>query len=293
MNILLCGFESPLGVSFRSLLPQLPFECTLLDAATLATLSLNDLVLLLQEQHINLVLNLDHRPFLTAAKALEQVYVRIPERLAQAAANVNAMMLQLSDTQVFAGRANGSYRESDDPDTQVPYGALRWAGEQAVMVNCPQHIVLRTGELFGSEGENVMTRLLGAWRRQESAAVSLRYQFCPTPLPDAARVIVAMLKQLDCGISPWGVYHYCGTDAVSYHDFARLQRQILESQPDWDYPMAMHEIAEGYAALSWALDCSKIRETFGIKQHAWRAGFTSSIKQALALQASTDATSTD
>lgn len=286
MNILICGIESPLGTTFCSTLAHLPFQCTVLAADTLAVISLKDLILQLQEQQISLILNLDHRPFSTSAKELEQAYVQIPERLALAAASVNATMLQLSDTKVFAGRANGSYRESDDPDTQVPYGALRWAGEQAVMVNCPQHIVLRTGELFGSVGENVMTRLLSAWCRHESAAVSLRYQFCPTPFLDTTRVIVAMLRQLDCGISPWGVYHYCGTDAVSYHDFARLQKQILESQPGWDYPMAMHEIAEGYTALSWALDCSKIRETFGIKQHAWRAGFTSIIKQALVVQAS-------
>ena len=62
-----------------------------------------------------------------------------------------------------------------------------------------------------------------------------------------------------------------------------LLKQTLESQSGWDHPMAMHEIAEGQAALSWALDCGKIRDTFGIKQHAWRAGFTSSVKQALIL----------
>lgn len=283
MNILLCGHESPLGALTSQLLgTQGVGKQRLLPEQTLTGLSVADIANHIREHQADIVLNLQHLPFSSPAKRLDQAYVQVPDRLAQAAAATGITLLHLSDSQIFAGRSSGSYRETDEPDTQMAYGALRWAGEQVVVQHCPRHVIVRTGELFGSEGENVMTRLLMAWHKGESAPVSLRYQFCPTPLQDAARVIVAMLKQLDCGISPWGIYHYCGTDVVSYHDFARLLKQILEGQENWHSPMAMHEIADGQPALSWALDCGKIRDTFGIKQHAWRAGFTSSIKQTLA-----------
>jgi dTDP-4-dehydrorhamnose reductase len=201
--------------------------------------------------------------------------------LALAAVQCECFLLQLSDCQVFSGQQAVAYRESDEPDAQSAYGALRWAGERAVIDTCPRHLVLRTGELFSSIGDNVLTRLLKKWRAGDVALVSARYRFCPTPVRDAARVIVALLQQLSCGIEPWGVYHYCGTDIVSYYDFSRLIKQIVESQPELNLTMNTKEMADNLSPLSWALDCSKIRNTFGIKQHPWRAGLTGAVRRAL------------
>lgn len=285
MRILLCGAESPLGQSLLFRLEQLPFPLVQLDAGALATMTTLELETLLRDKQVDGIVNVQHLPYNGSARELEREYSRMPQMLALAAAASGCFMLQLSDCQVFSGQQASAYRESDEPDTQTPYGAMRWAGERAVIDTCPRHIVLRTGELFSSLGSNVLTNLIEAWQRGESAPVSVRYQFCPTAVRDAARVITAMLQQLSCGIEPWGIYHYCGTDAVSYRDFARLVKQILEAQAGCDYAMAMHEIADGLPPLSWALDCSRIRDTFGIKQHAWRAGLTSSVKRALRLRA--------
>lgn len=296
MKILLCGSESPLGKSLLYRLEQLPFSLVQLDAQTLATLSIQGLESLLREKQIDAIVNVQHLPFNGSsfsqrASEIAQQYARNPETLAVAAAATGCFLLQLSDCQVFSGQQATAYRESDEPDAQAPYGAMRWAGERAVIETCPRHLILRTGELFSSLGSNVLTNLLDAWRSGGSAPVSVRYQFCPTSVRDAARVIVALLQQLSCGIEPWGIYHYCGTDAVSYHDFARLVKQIIQSQPEFNLAMEMREIAEGLPPLSWALDCSKIRDTFGIKQHAWRAGLTSGVKRALLVRNSNDASS--
>jgi dTDP-4-dehydrorhamnose reductase len=294
MKILLCGGESPLGKSLVYRLEQLPFPFIQLAADTLATITTVELESLLREKQIAAIVNVQHLPFSGGhfserADVLACQYLRNPEMLAMAAATTGCFLLQLSDCQVFSGQQAAAYRETDVPDAKAPYGAMRLAGERAVIDKCPRHLILRTGELFSSLGPNVLTNLLDAWRNGGSAPVSVRYQFCPTSVRDAARVIVALLQQLSCGIEPWGVYHYCGTDAISYHDFARLVKQIIESQPELNLVMGMREIAEGLPPLSWALDCSKIREMFGIKQHAWRAGLTSGVKRALLVHDSTNA----
>lgn len=281
MKILLCGSESPLGRSLAYRLEQQPFPLVVLATEVLNTLTAAELEELLRDKHIDGIVNVQHLPYNGSARELERQYSRLPQLLSLAAAATNCFILQLSDCQVFSGQQAVAYRETDEPDTQTPYGAMRWGGERAVIDTCPRHLILRTGELFSSLGNNVLTNLIDAWCKGESARVSVRYQFCPTPVRDAARVIVALLQQLDCGIEPWGVYHYCGTDAVSYRDFARLVKQILESQPACHFPMEMHEIANGLPPLSWALDCSKLRDTFGVKQHAWRAGLTQGVKRAL------------
>jgi dTDP-4-dehydrorhamnose reductase len=288
MKILLCGGESPLGKSLVYRLEQLPFPFIQLDAEALAGISMPELESLLRDKQIDAIVNVQHLPFGGGSVGqrsgeLACQYTRNPQILALAAAATGCFLLQLSDCQVFSGQQTAAYRETDVPDALAPYGAMRLAGERAVMDKCPRHLILRTGELFSSLGPNVLTNLLDAWRNGGSAPVSVRYQFCPTSVRDAARVIVALLQQLSCGLEPWGIYHYCGTDAVSYHDFARLVKQIIDSQPELNLVMEMREIAEGLPPLSWALDCSKIRETFGIKQHAWRAGLTTGVKRALAV----------
>jgi dTDP-4-dehydrorhamnose reductase len=247
---------------------------------------LPELESLLREKQIHGIVNVQHLPFgggdidPTSSEQAVQ-YAHNPELLALAAAMTNCFLLQLSDCQVFSGQQMTAYRETDEPDAQTTYGALRWAGERAVIDTCPRYVILRTGELFSSIGQNVLTDLLKAWRSGGSARVSARYRFCPTSVRDAARVIVALLYQLSCGIEPWGVYHYSGTDAISYYDFARLIKQIVESQSELDLVTDMQEMAEAAMPLSWALDCGKIRNTFGVKQHPWRAGLTSSVRRAL------------
>ena len=286
MKILLCGSESPLGRSLLFRLEQLQFPLVELSADALASITLPELESLLKEKQIHGIVNVQHLPFgggdvdpATSEQAVQ--YARNPELLALAAAMNNIFLLQLSDCQVFSGQQSGAYREADEPDAQTAYGALRWAGERAVIDTCPRHIILRTGELFSSIGRNILTDLLKAWRNGGVARVSARYRFSPTSVRDAARVIVAILHQLSCGIEPWGEYHYSGTDAISYYDFARLIKQIVESQSELNLTTEMQEIADSAAPLSWALDCGKIRNTFGIKQHPWRAGLTGSVRRAI------------
>ncbi len=286
MKILLCGGESPLGRSLLFRLEQLSFPLVQLDASSLATISALQLGNLLREKQIHGIVNVQHLPFgggaVDPASSEQAVqYARNPEKLALAAATTRCFLLQLSDCQVFSGQQMTAYRETDEPDAQSAYGALRWAGERAVIDTCPQHLILRTGELFSSIGQNVLTDLLKAWRNGGSARVSARYRFCPTSVRDAARVVVALLHQLSCGIEPWGIYHYGGTDAISYYDFARLIKQIVESQPELSLVTEMQDMAENAQPLSWAMDCGKIRNTFGIKQHPWRAGLSSSVRRDL------------
>lgn len=287
MRILLVGAQSPLGQSLWHRLEQQPYGCVPIEADALQKMGIGAIAALLKEKGITCIVNVLHLPFAANAVQLETQYSRLPQDLAQAAAQADCIMFQLSDCQVFSGQQNRPYLESAEPDTQTPYGALRWASERAILDHCQKYIILRTGELYSSLGSNVLSNLVSRWQNGESAPVSTRYQFSPTPVRDAARVIIAMLQQLSCGIEPWGIYHYCGTDQVSYHDFARLVKQILESQSEWIFEMPTHDVAEGLPPLAWTMDCNKIRDTFGIKQHAWRAGLSSCVKRVLQVQCPT------
>jgi dTDP-4-dehydrorhamnose reductase len=99
----------------------------------------------------------------------------------------------------------------------------------------------------------------------------------PTPVDDASRVILAVLKQLDCDSPLWGTYHYGGHEATTslalgqavISEARNFRGNLLEEvtpQAHSARPDASEEPQHGVLA------CKKILHTFGIKPRAWRSG---------------------
>jgi len=94
---------------------------------------------------------------------------------------------------------------------------------------------------------------------------------------DAARVIISVLKQLDCAAPLWGTYHYAGHEATTP---LALGQAILTEARSYHALAIEAPTAQAHAARPDAADepqhavlaCKKILHTFGIKPRAWRAG---------------------
>ena len=100
---------------------------------------------------------------------------------------------------------------------------------------------------------------------------------CPTYAQDIAKAIVSMMTQLNDGSSASGTFHYCGDQLYSWYEFARVIFEeakmsgfqtpgLIHSIQTSDYPTAAER--SGYSAL----DCHKIRNTFGINTSDWKLG---------------------
>lgn len=189
-------------------------------------------------------------------------------------------LVQLSSAQVFDEVDSGRHREEDDVSPSGDLGSLLVKIEQLVKAECKQYIILRAGPLFGSKGNNLLTRLLRKFDQSEQLALSAKGKACPLHVRDLARVISAMIDQLSCGGDGWGVYHYSSTELVSSYQFTEavlavasqyteaiegslLLDPVDETDADWQTPM---------------LNCEKILFTFGIKQLPWRAFIAPTIK---------------
>jgi len=180
-----------------------------------------------------------------------------------------ASLIHLSDDGMFAGRKNGAYREKDKPDSADPRAARVLKGESYVTKRVPRHIVLRSGPLFAPTGDNLFTLLV---QRLEKGHVleCTEDKVCPTPANDVARVVVAIILQLECGATPWGVYHYCSSDAASLYNFAEAV-VALASQYGRIRRDSVRLQATASVDRNVILNCHKLLGTFGIKQRPWRA----------------------
>ncbi|MBO2568859.1 dTDP-4-dehydrorhamnose reductase [Shewanella algae] len=201
-----------------------------------------------------------------------------PRYLAQAAKVYGAVMLHISTDYVFDGAGNSPYKETDSTGPQGIYGQSKLAGEQAVAEDCPQHLILRTAWVFGEHGNNfVKTMLRLAQGRDELNVVGDQFGG-PTYAGDIADALISMVRYLEQGKQPqWGVYHFSGMPYASWFDFASAifqsaeQHDVFTKQPKLSaIPSSAYPTPAKRPANS-RLDCSKIKNQFGIEPSDWNA----------------------
>ncbi|RJR19515.1 MAG: dTDP-4-dehydrorhamnose reductase [Desulfobacteraceae bacterium] len=90
------------------------------------------------------------------------VNVEGPRNLARAASIFEATFVHVSTDYVFDGKKKvpDPYYESDIPNPISYYGITKWEGEEAVRVECRNHMILRTAWLYGEKGGNFLKTML-------------------------------------------------------------------------------------------------------------------------------------
>jgi dTDP-4-dehydrorhamnose reductase len=190
-------------------------------------------------------------------------------------------LIHLSTDYVFDGCAQRPYRESDAIGPINAYGRSKAAGEAAVRLRQPRHIILRTAWVYASHGQNfVRTMLRLAAERDEVSVVADQFG-TPTSAPDIVATLVTMLQQITAGRAAagddlWGTYHFTAAGETTWHDFAACIFRHLErngSRPPRlkpistsDYPTPARRPANS------RLDCTLIEQTFGIVRTPWQEG---------------------
>ena len=201
---------------------------------------------------------------------------RAVERLAELCQHYEILLVQPSSYRVFDGARATAYSEKDETLPLGLRGQALWRMEQSARglpATCADPLRLAAGRK--------PERLAGTFpqpRRTTAAAVLADdRRGNPTPVDDAARVVLSVLKQLDCQAPLWGTYHYGGLEATTT---LALGQVILNEARTYRSNLIQEPSAEAHAARPDALDepqhavmvCKKILHTFGIKPRAWRAG---------------------
>lgn len=191
------------------------------------------------------------------------------------------LYLYVSSSRVFSGELDRPYTEEDYPDNDTSVGEMLAAAEQLVRDSCESHLILRLGPIFSHEAPNLITQMLSAMGRQAGSLVlDNNLRGCPVSAGDGARVIAALLDQLGTGMEVRGIFHYCSSDTATYYEFAEA---LLASASQFsEFGVAAVQLqrpAEGLPPLNRSLDCSKIRNTFAIKQAPWRSAVPGLVKR--------------
>jgi dTDP-4-dehydrorhamnose reductase len=199
--------------------------------------------------------------------------------LAQVCKEKDIPIIHLSSDHVFDGHYASGYSEDDQTIPLGIFGKSKWEGEEMLRKNLDKHLILRVSWLFSQWGENFLTNsILQARTHKEMYAADDR-QGCPTSATDIARVIFAVILQLNDKADAWGTYHYCGAEVTTRYKFLEAivnrakQHELLATQ-ELHCVTRSELYANAERPASSVLNCKKLLRNFGVHQRPWREELT-------------------
>lgn len=204
---------------------------------------------------------------------------------AGAAARRNIPIIHLSTHYVFDGTKSTPYDESDAPCPATVYGRSKLEGERAVAEANPQHVIIRTGWVFGPVGQNFATKILGAASAGAPLRVVSDQHGNPTYAPHLASAILDVARKITANelAEPWGLYHAAGTGVTSWYGLASEMLDCAARHGRAGAPL-VSIASDGYPTAAprpgnSELDCRKFERTFALRLPAWQQGVADCVER--------------
>lgn len=191
----------------------------------------------------------------------------LPTVLAEHASEKGMSLLQLSSCYVFDGRKQGAYIATNPGQPINALGGWQWECEQAIRASLARHVIVRTGWSLG----RFIRKVQKGAANGETVALPGRCVGQPVTVTDLARVLWAVIMQLDCGAEGWGTYQYAGAEEISMYELGQAITGVRGISSNVHIVDDMTPWGE-CEPFNTTMVCTKIRNTFGIKQLPWRNG---------------------
>lgn len=219
-----------------------------------------------------------------AVEIAQQLNAEAVKYLAQACSRLDIPLLHISTDYVFDGQSRRPYKEDDETSALGVYGASKLAGEQLAAQYCDKALILRTSWVFSVTGQNFVKTMLRLFKEKDSLNVVDDQVGGPTGADAIAATLLQMTQQvLSENFDNYGIYHYCGDPAVTWHGFAKAilecadqrYRQVQAINPVTSDKFPSKVTRPKYSLL----DCSKIKKVFGIVSCDWQEALTQVVKE--------------
>lgn len=205
------------------------------------------------------------------------------KNLAKIAQEYDIPLLHISTDYIFDGQKKDAYFEEDEAQPLSIYGKSKLSGENLLREIWYKHIILRVSWVFGSYGNNFVKTILRFANEQTELRIIADQKGAPTYAGDIAQTLLTIVKCLHNNQLEWGTYHYTGTPALSWYEFAK--KIIDEAQQHnhlmvkkvipistLDYPSIAHRPSNSELA------CGKILRIFDVKPNNWVLGLKKLVK---------------
>jgi dTDP-4-dehydrorhamnose reductase len=190
------------------------------------------------------------------------------EFLADAANEVDALLVQVSTDFVFDGAKHSPYEVNDKPSPLSAYGRSKLIGEHAA-ADAKEHLILRTAWLFGVHGHNFVEAIRNQVKKGTSPLRVVNDQRGrPTYTPHLAHAIIRLAQNERAR----GIVHYADGDECTWFDFAAAIVEALGAStpvvPVTTADMPRPATRPPYSVLS----TERYERLTGVRPESWRDG---------------------
>ena len=281
MRVLILGSDSPLGRALTEFLAPLGrHEVVCLTRAASRWKSERQAKKAVRRADPDAVVDIRVEAVADSGQEIVDLDLQRCQWIAKACKRDGANYLFISSSRVFSGELDRMYNEDDQPDNAEMEGSLLAAAEEVVREFCDNHLILRLGPVFASDGSNLVTRMLGEMVNGHNLVLDNHLRGCPVSSADGARVISAVLDQVSTGAELWGTYHYCSSETATHYEFAEAILAAASQFSEFSSTaVELQSLDPDAHSLNRSLECSKIRNTFAVKQQPWRNAIGDQVKQ--------------
>ena len=203
-----------------------------------------------------------------------------PAALAQAAAQVGALLVHYSTDYVFNGEGEKPWQEADATGPLSVYGQSKLEGEQAIVSSGCKHLIFRTSWVYAARGGNFAKTMLRLAAERERLTVIDDQHGAPTGADLIADVTAHAIRHALQQPALSGVFHLVASGETSWHGYAShviAQARILRPE----LALKVSEIAPVPTASfptpaqrprNSRLHTGKLQQAFGLVLPPWQAG---------------------
>ena len=147
----------------------------------------------------------------------ELVNHKATEQIAKLCNQHSSKLLYISTDYVFDGTKPSPYMPTDKPNPLSVYGTTKLRGEQAVLANCKQSIIIRTSWLYSEFGNNFVKTMRRLGSEKDEIGVVFDQVGSPCYATDLAKVVMMLTDKEFNG----QIFHFSNEGVCSWYDFAR------------------------------------------------------------------------
>lgn len=195
-----------------------------------------------------------------------------PENLAKACNVHNSKFIHISTDYVFDGKEREKpYLESDFTSPQSVYGSTKLEGENLVLKNLQDAIIVRTAWLYSEYGHNFVKTMLNLTQSRTELSVVNDQVGSPTYAGDLAQAILQISMQyFEENYWKSGVYHFSNLGKCTWFEFAKEIFKIKNINIKVN-PVTSEEFPSKVKRPKYSvLDKEKIITTYKIDVPDWR-----------------------
>jgi dTDP-4-dehydrorhamnose reductase len=197
----------------------------------------------------------------------DAINAHAPAMLASICLELKSRFFHISTDYVFNGEASSPWKETDDTDPVNAYGASKWKGEQGVLAQNPESIIIRTSWVYSFFGKNFVRTMMRLMSEKPAISVVSDQVGSPTYAMDLAEVIIRVITS-----GKWvpGIYHFSNEGVISWFDFALEIKSLMNAACNIT-PIRSEEYPTPARRPRYSvLDKTRIVETFSLELKPWK-----------------------